>query len=75
MRDGIHPDYRMVAFRDTATGTVFRTRSTVSSDRDLEDRHRRAVEGHPPRPGRRRPGRATAAGPGPAGPTRTTGPR
>lgn len=30
MRDGIHPTYRTVAFRDTATGTVFRTRSTIA---------------------------------------------
>ncbi|KQS54785.1 hypothetical protein ASG36_20280 [Geodermatophilus sp. Leaf369] len=36
MRDGIHPAYREVAFRDTATGTVFRTRSTISSDQTVE---------------------------------------
>ena len=36
MRDGIHPAYREIAFRDTATGTVFRTRSTISSDQTVE---------------------------------------
>ena len=36
MRDGIHPDYREVAFRDTATGTVFRTRSTMTSTQTIE---------------------------------------
>ena len=36
MRDGIHPTYRTVAFRDAATGTVFRTRSTMTADQTIE---------------------------------------
>lgn len=36
MRAGIHPEYRAVAFRDAITGTVFRTRSTMTSDQTIE---------------------------------------
>jgi large subunit ribosomal protein L31 len=31
MRDGIHPNYRPVVFRDTASGTLFLARSTVET--------------------------------------------
>lgn len=36
MRDGIHPDYHEVVFRDTASGATFRTRSTATSDQTIE---------------------------------------
>ncbi len=31
MRTAIHPEYRTVVFRDAATGTTWRTRSTVAT--------------------------------------------
>jgi large subunit ribosomal protein L31 len=31
MREKIHPNYRPVVFRDTASGTMFLTRSTVEA--------------------------------------------
>lgn len=31
MREAIHPKYRPVVFRDTASGTMFLTRSTVET--------------------------------------------
>ncbi len=31
MRESIHPNYRPVVFRDTASGTMFLTRSTVEA--------------------------------------------
>jgi large subunit ribosomal protein L31 len=31
MRDGIHPNYRPVVFRDTASGTLFLARSSVET--------------------------------------------
>jgi large subunit ribosomal protein L31 len=31
MRKGIHPEYRLVVFRDTASGTMFLSRSTVDT--------------------------------------------
>ncbi len=31
MRDGIHPNYRPVVFRDTASGTLFLARSAVET--------------------------------------------
>jgi large subunit ribosomal protein L31 len=31
MRDGIHPKYRPVVFRDTASGTLFLARSSVET--------------------------------------------
>lgn len=31
MKQGIHPTFREVAFKDSATGTVFLTRSTVET--------------------------------------------
>ncbi|MFO8042450.1 MAG: type B 50S ribosomal protein L31 [Alkalispirochaeta sp.] len=31
MRENIHPNYRPVVFRDTASGTMFLTRSTVEA--------------------------------------------
>ena len=34
MKQGIHPDYGPVAFRDRSTGTVIVTRSTLSSRPD-----------------------------------------
>jgi large subunit ribosomal protein L31 len=36
MRNGIHPEYRTVAFRDSATGATFRTRSTVATNQTVE---------------------------------------
>ncbi|MQA34697.1 type B 50S ribosomal protein L31 [Modestobacter roseus] len=36
MKDGIHPGYRTVVFRDTASGATYRTRSTVGSDQTIE---------------------------------------
>jgi large subunit ribosomal protein L31 len=36
MRNGIHPDYRTVVFRDGASGATYRTRSTVAADRTIE---------------------------------------
>lgn len=35
MRD-IHPDYRDVVFRDTASGTMFLTRSTVETKETIK---------------------------------------
>ena len=34
MKD-IHPEYRSVVFRDTASGTMFLTRSTVATNRTV----------------------------------------
>ena len=36
MRAGIHPEYRTVVFRDSATGATFRTRSTVATNQTVE---------------------------------------
>jgi large subunit ribosomal protein L31 len=36
MKDGIHPDYHPVVFRDASTGTSFLTRSTATSTMDVE---------------------------------------
>jgi large subunit ribosomal protein L31 len=36
MRNGIHPEYRTVVFRDSATGATFRTRSTVATNQTVE---------------------------------------
>lgn len=36
MKDGLHPDYHPVVFRDSGTGDAFLTRSTVTSDRTVE---------------------------------------
>lgn len=36
MKQGIHPDYRSVVFRDATTGKQFLTRSTASSDVTVE---------------------------------------
>jgi large subunit ribosomal protein L31 len=36
MRNGIHPEYRTVVFRDSATGATFRTRSTVATSQTIE---------------------------------------
>ena len=36
MRDGIHPEYRTVVFRDTASGATYRTRSTVATDQTID---------------------------------------
>ncbi|SCX55530.1 large subunit ribosomal protein L31 [Klenkia marina] len=36
MRTGIHPTYRTVVFRDAATGTLIRTRSTIATDQTVE---------------------------------------
>ncbi|MEU8779323.1 type B 50S ribosomal protein L31 [Streptomyces sp. NPDC048606] len=35
MKSGIHPAYGPVVFRDTASGTAFLTRSTMTSDRSV----------------------------------------
>ncbi|MFD4368430.1 type B 50S ribosomal protein L31 [Rhodococcus sp. NPDC058521] len=36
MKQGIHPDYHPVVFKDAATGNGFLTRSTLTSDRTVE---------------------------------------
>ena len=36
MRNGIHPEYRTVVFRDTASGATYRTRSTAATDQTIE---------------------------------------
>ena len=36
MREGIHPAYREVVFRDAANGTMFKTRSTLDSSQTVE---------------------------------------
>lgn len=36
MKQGIHPDYRPVVFRDISADFAFLTRSTISSDRTVE---------------------------------------
>ena len=36
MKQGIHPEYRTVVFRDTASGATYRTRSTVTTDTTIE---------------------------------------
>jgi large subunit ribosomal protein L31 len=36
MREGIHPEYREVVFRDAASGQSFKTRSTMSSSQTVE---------------------------------------
>ena len=36
MKQGIHPEYRPVAFQDASTGKVYVTRSTATSARTVE---------------------------------------
>ncbi len=36
MKQGIHPEYRPVVFRDVSADFAFLTRSTVTSDRTVE---------------------------------------
>ncbi len=36
MKNGIHPDYHPVVFRDISAGMSFLTRSTVTSDMRIE---------------------------------------
>jgi large subunit ribosomal protein L31 len=36
MKDGIHPSYHPVVFRDASTGTQFLTRSTATSTVEVE---------------------------------------
>lgn len=36
MRNGIHPEYRTVVFRDSASGATYRTRSTVAAGQTVE---------------------------------------
>lgn len=36
MKPGIHPDYHPVVFQDSSTGSMFLTRSTVTSNRRTE---------------------------------------
>ncbi|MCM1945893.1 type B 50S ribosomal protein L31 [Streptomyces sp. G2] len=36
MKPGIHPAYEPVVFRDSASGTAFLTRSTMTSDKTVE---------------------------------------
>ncbi|GHG24175.1 type B 50S ribosomal protein L31 [Streptomyces filamentosus] len=35
MKPGIHPAYEPVVFRDSASGTAFLTRSTMTSDKTI----------------------------------------
>ncbi len=36
MKQGIHPDYHQVVFRDRAAGLVFKTGSTMTSEQTIE---------------------------------------
>jgi large subunit ribosomal protein L31 len=36
MKPGIHPDHHPVVFKDATTGDAFLTRSTITSDRNIE---------------------------------------
>ena len=36
MKQGIHPPYELVVFRDRSTGKLFLTRSTAVSDKTIE---------------------------------------
>ncbi|WP_257476943.1 type B 50S ribosomal protein L31 [Acidipropionibacterium jensenii] len=36
MKDGIHPQYRPVVFRDISAGMSFLTRSTATSEKTIE---------------------------------------
>lgn len=36
MKDGIHPDYHPVVFKDATTGEAFLSRSTIASERTIE---------------------------------------
>ncbi|WP_031013562.1 type B 50S ribosomal protein L31 [Streptomyces sp. NRRL F-5727] len=36
MKPGIHPAYEPVVFRDSASGTAFLTRSTMTSEKTIE---------------------------------------
>ncbi|AZZ38766.1 type B 50S ribosomal protein L31 [Acidipropionibacterium jensenii] len=36
MKNGIHPDYRPVVFRDISAGMSFLTRSTANSQKSIE---------------------------------------
>lgn len=36
MKDGIHPDYRPVVYKDTSTGFAFLTRSAIATDKTIE---------------------------------------
>ena len=36
MKQGIHPEYRPIAFQDASTGKVFVTRSTATSERTVD---------------------------------------
>lgn len=36
MKPGVHPDYHPVVFQDSSTGSMFLTRSTITSDRTVE---------------------------------------
>ena len=36
MKNGIHPDYHPVVFRDASTGKEFLTRSTAKSDKTVD---------------------------------------
>jgi len=36
MKNGIHPEYRTVVFKDTASGELYRTRSTITGDQTVE---------------------------------------
>lgn len=36
MKKGIHPEYRPVVFKDSSTGTMFLTRSTVETSETIQ---------------------------------------
>jgi large subunit ribosomal protein L31 len=36
VREGIHPPYHAVVFRDAASGATVKTRSTITSDQTIE---------------------------------------
>ncbi|PQM46230.1 50S ribosomal protein L31 type B [Mycobacterium talmoniae] len=47
MKQGIHPDYHPVVFRDATTGAEFLTRSTVTSTRTIDWPAAQGVQTYP----------------------------
>ncbi|OBI56299.1 type B 50S ribosomal protein L31 [Mycobacterium sp. E787] len=47
MKPGIHPDYHPVVFQDANTGSMFLTRSTMTSSRTVEWETPHGVETYP----------------------------
>lgn len=47
MKPDIHPDYHPVVFQDANTGTMFLTRSTITSSRSIEWQTPQGVHTYP----------------------------